>query len=258
MRGESNAVQPQPAGRTAACTTLPKSERGPHAAPGPRCAAGRRGRGSSPGRGWGRSPPGPPFRSEVPRRAPRDPGRRGPGGGSRGGGEWASSRGRPAAAPSPTPSRKAHLPRRAPEAARGHGGAGRPGVRRGAGGGQRAGGRDARPHGRPQPLPGSLTPDAGRPGAGHSPSVRLHQAEGARTRRAALEGAGELAGVWPAPPSVPVRREQLSAPPPPARPRPLRAGPRAPGDRRRRRHRPGAFPTPPQCGARGRSGPGRE
>ncbi|XP_057165543.1 translation initiation factor IF-2-like [Ursus arctos] len=93
----------------------------------------------------------------------------------------------------------------------------------------------------------ALTPDAGRPGAGHSPSVRLHQAEGARTRRAALEGAGELAGVGPAPPSVPVRREQLSAPPPPARPRPLRAGPRAPGDRRRRRrrHRPGAFPTPP-------------
>lgn len=196
---EATQCTPQPTGRTTASRTLPKSERGPHAARDPRCAAGSRARVRAPGAAGAGSLPAHPSalrRPGGPRgtpavEAPRD-GRVGPGSGPR----------RTADSPRPPPRRRAgrrtyHVGlRRRPGVTAGQGGqAGGDG--QAGGGGQRAGGRDARPHGRPQPLPGSLTPHAGRPGAGHSPSVRLHQAEGARTRRAALEGAVELAGVGP-------------------------------------------------------------
>ncbi|XFF78675.1 hypothetical protein AB1E18_004894 [Capra hircus] len=109
--------------------------------------------------------------------------------------------------------------RRRPGGTAGRGGQAGGGKARG--GGRRAEEEDARPLGRPQPLPSGLTPAAGRPGAGHSSSVRRCGARGRETRQAALEGAAlAVGGRGPASQSVPARREQLPAPPPSARLRP--------------------------------------
>ena len=209
-------------------------EGGPDAAPDSLLRGGRPGRGSSPGRGSGKSPPGPPLRTETPRgRLPEGPAGVWP---PRPGGrlarrrERASARGRPAAAPSPTPKRKSHLPRRALEAPGGHGGAGRPGGRRREGGGRGPAGQGegcSAPRAPPAP---SRQPHPRRRPARSEP-LRLRQAAPGQwgekflwqPRRGASESAG--GGRGPARPSVRARRERLPAPPPPARPRPLQPDP---------------------------------
>lgn len=90
-------------------------------------SAARLAPGSSPERGSGSPrlahPLGQSCHGAASRRAQQDSGRRGPARGSRGGAERAASRGRSAAAPTPTRRRKSHLPCRAPETAGDHGGA---------------------------------------------------------------------------------------------------------------------------------------
>lgn len=207
-------------------------------------ALGCRTRVRAPGAARGGPRPAHPSRPRRPgtacSRAPRDLGCRGRAEGSRGIGKRASARGWPAAAPSPTPRRKSHLPRRAPEAAGGRVTARWGGDRAGGGGKAGSGGRqaeerDARPLGRPQPLPRCLTPGAGQPGAGHSSSVRLYQASGEKLfrqpgrGRAGAWGSGACWRVCPCAAQEAARSKRMPAPPPPARPRPLLARPAGPG-----------------------------
>lgn len=247
VRGESNAVQPQPAGRTTACTTLPKSERGPHAAPAPGARRGGRAGVRAPGAAGAGPRPAHPSARRCPE---------GPAGGSRGGGEWASSRGRPAAAPSPTPSRKAHLPRRAPEAAGGHGGAGRPGARQGAGA-RGPGGGMLGPTGAPNPSPAAsprtpASPEPATPPPSGCTRPRGHELVGQPWRgRASWRGSGRLR-----------RQSRCGASSCPPRPLPPGPAPSAPGRVPRETAATAtglalSFP-PPQSGARGRPGPGWE
>lgn len=197
------------------------------------CWAGRPGRVPAPERS-GRSRRNQAFRR---RRLPRGTGRRGPAGGWRGGREPGAGLAAPpaAAAPSPTPGRKSYLPRWAPAAAGGLSWAGRPGAGRGGGGGRGAAGRGERCSAPPAPPAPSRQPHPrSRPaGADHFP---LRQAAPGRARSTGTNSAGcswrgpGQADGWrldPARPLAPALRERLSAPPPPARSRPLLAG-RAP------------------------------
>ncbi|XP_030615982.1 uncharacterized protein LOC111171597 [Delphinapterus leucas] len=236
-------------------------EGSPDATQDSRLRGGRPGRGSSPGRGSGKSPPSPPLRTDTPRgRLPEGPsgvGQPRPGGKLARRGERASARGRPSAAPSPTPRRKSHLPRRALEAPGGHGGDG--GERGPAGRGEGCSAPRAPPAPSRQPHP--------RRRPARSQPLRLRQAApgqwGQKLVRQPRRGASEPAGGGrgSARQSVRARRERLparpapssKAPPPPPRLRPLLASPPAPGDRRR--HPVGGFPCP-GSGARRRPGPG--
>lgn len=124
-------------------------------------------------------------------------------------------------------------------------------ARRGGGpagdGGRRAEEGDARPVGRPQPLPGSLTPGVRRPRTGHTPSVRLPQAQGV-TSRSGNPGRGRV-GEQRSRTRSPVRPRasraapRRQAPPPPPGPAPGPAPPQAPPPSRAAG--PGRPPPPP-------------
>lgn len=125
----------------------------------------------------------------------------------------------------PTPRRKSHLPRRAPEAGGGHGGAGRPGGRRKER--RRGGGRGPEDRGegcsapRAPPAP-SRKPHPRRRPAGPQPATPFRQAAPGRgrTRGAAPEGAGGArgVGVWDRLARQSRRGARLPVPPPPPGP----------------------------------------
>lgn len=232
-------------------------------------ALGCRTRVRAPGAARGGPRPAHPSRPRRPgtacSRAPRDLGCRGRAEGSRGIGKRASARGWPSAAPSPTPRRKSHLPRRAPEAAggggsqRGGGATGREEEgRRGAGAGRRRRGMLG-PWGAPSPfLDASPPAPASRERATPPPSSCTRPAG---RNSSGSPGGGERApgGREPAGASVPARRKKRPAPsgcpprPLPPGPAPSSPAPLAPGDRHCRRA--GGFSSPAN-GSANRQGPG--
>lgn len=177
-------------------------EGGPDAAPG-LAAAGRGGRvGFQPRSGRGGPGGTKPSGGGAFPAGPVAAARRGGGAGA-GSQERASPRRRPPRLP---PRRRGGSRtyrvglRRRPGVSAGRDGQARGGEEAG-GGGQRAAERDARPRRRPQPLPGSLTPAAGRPERTTSPSVRRRRAGRGRrgqTRRVAPDGVPDkqTGGGW--------------------------------------------------------------